>query len=122
MIAALIGPEPAKFYFFEEIENGIHPTRLHLLMQLIESKTIHGNIQVVASSHSPQLLAILGPSSLRYTSLVFRLENDTEARIKGILDIPNAKEVIGKQDIAKLLSTGWLEDAVAFTSDGGMAS
>jgi len=122
MIAALIGPEPAKFYFFEELENGIHPTRLHLLMQLIESKTVHGSIQVVASSHSPQLLAILSPSSLRHTSLVFRLENDTEARIKGIWDIPNAKEVIGKQDIAKLLSSGWLEDAVAFTAGEGLPS
>jgi hypothetical protein len=91
-------------------------------MQLIESKTVHGSIQVVASSHSPQLLAILSPSSLRHTSLVFRLENDTEARIKGIWDIPNAKEVIGKQDIAKLLSSGWLEDAVAFTAGEGLPS
>ncbi|MEO5337808.1 MAG: AAA family ATPase [Magnetospirillum sp. WYHS-4] len=36
IIAALLGPHPASFYFFEEIDNGIHPARLHLLLQLIE--------------------------------------------------------------------------------------
>ena len=56
MIAAMLGPKPAKFYFIEELENGIHPTRLHLLLQLIEQKVAEGNIQVVATSHSPQLL------------------------------------------------------------------
>jgi predicted ATPase len=36
MIAALLEPEPAQFYFFEELDNGIHPTRLNLLLQLID--------------------------------------------------------------------------------------
>src|SRR5262249_38629135 len=35
MIAALLGPQPARHYFFEELDNGIHPTRLGLLLQLI---------------------------------------------------------------------------------------
>jgi len=56
MIAAMLGTKPARFYFFEELENGIHPTRLYLLLQLIEQKVTGGKIQVVATSHSPQLL------------------------------------------------------------------
>ncbi len=38
MIAALLGPKPAKMYFFEELDNGLHPTRLYLLLQLAEKK------------------------------------------------------------------------------------
>ena len=30
VLAAIFGPEPASFYFIEELENGIHPTRLGL--------------------------------------------------------------------------------------------
>ncbi|MBW4579924.1 MAG: ATP-binding protein [Tildeniella nuda ZEHNDER 1965/U140] len=48
MLAALLGSEPAQFYFFEELDNGIHPTRLHLLLQLIEQKVPEGKIQMVA--------------------------------------------------------------------------
>ena len=36
VLAALLSPNPASAYFFEEIDNGIHPARLHLLIDLIE--------------------------------------------------------------------------------------
>ena len=34
MLAALLDREPASLYVFEEIDNGIHPARLHLLADL----------------------------------------------------------------------------------------
>ncbi|MBI1209063.1 MAG: AAA family ATPase [Azospirillum sp.] len=117
MIAALIGPNPAKFYFFEEIDNGIHPTRLKLLVELIETQVKKTGIQVVTTTHSPDLLALLSPESLKNASLIYRLPGHGEARIKPILDIPTAKEVLEKQDIRRLLASGWFEDALAFTDD-----
>lgn len=119
MIAALIGPEPARFYFFEELDNGIHSTRLHLLLQLIERKVGEGSIQMVASSHSPQMLAALSHASLESASLVYRLADRPEARIKRILDLPEAKRIVEKQDIARLLASGWLEDAVMLSEEEG---
>ena len=37
-LAAFLGPNPSSFYFFEELENGIHPSRLGLLLELIETQ------------------------------------------------------------------------------------
>src|SRR5262245_61163524 len=59
MIAAMLGPDPARFYFFEELDNGIHPTPLYLLLQLIEQSVGGGMIQAVGTTHSPQLLGFL---------------------------------------------------------------
>ena len=115
MIAALLGPEPAQFYFFEELENGIHPTRLALLLQLIEQKTAKGPIQIVATSHSPQLLALLSPDARNSASLVYRLEGRPDAGICQITEIPEAKRVLEDNDLARLHSSGWLENAVEFT-------
>ena len=39
ILAALLGTDPARLYFFEEIDNGIHPSRLRLLLDLIEGQT-----------------------------------------------------------------------------------
>jgi predicted ATPase len=117
IIAALLGPHPASFYFFEELENGIHPTRLHLLTSLIERKVSQGSIQVVASSHSPQLLGMLDPESLEHASLTYRLEGSPGARIRRILDIPEASRVIREQAPASLHASGWFEDAVAFVEE-----
>ncbi|MEC4880788.1 MAG: AAA family ATPase [Scytonema sp. PMC 1070.18] len=117
MIAALLGQKPARFYFFEELDNGIHPTRLHLLLQLIERKVSQGTIQIVATTHSPQLLRLLSSQSLEYTSLTYRFSDKPDAHIKRIVDIPQARRVIHEQDLARLHESGWLEDAVDFTED-----
>ncbi|NLX54787.1 MAG: ATP-binding protein [Planctomycetaceae bacterium] len=119
MIAAMLGTKPAKFYFFEELENGIHPTRLYLLLQLIEQKVADGKIQVVATSHSPQLLGFLGDKARADAALVYRLENQPDARIRRIVEIPEADRVLRDQDLARLLASGWLEDAVAFSEGAG---
>lgn len=114
IIAALLGSAPAQFYFFEELENGIHPARLHLLLQLIEKNVNTRNIQIVATTHSPQLLGLLSKQSLDYAALIYRIEGTADARIKRILDIPEAKRVIEEQDLVRLHASGWLEDAVEF--------
>jgi len=114
IIAAMLGPKPAKFYFFEELENGIHPTRLHLLLQLIEQKTSEGNIQVVATTHSPQLLGLLSEESRRSAALVYRLAGQADARIRPILQIPDVERILKQQDLAQLHGSGWMEDVVEF--------
>ena len=42
MLAALLDTNSEHLYFFEEIDNGIHPSRLHLLIDLIERQTAKG--------------------------------------------------------------------------------
>lgn len=117
MIAAFLGPDPANFYFFEELDNGIHPTRLHLLLQLIEQQTARQGRQVMATTHSPQLLAYLSADSLKSATLVYRPKEQVSAQIKRIVDIPTIMRVLRKQDLARLHATGWLENAVDLTTD-----
>ena len=117
MIAALLEPQTAQFYFFEELDNGIHPTRLNLLLQLIERQVEQGSIQIVATTHSPQLLRLLSPKALESTSLTYRLPDRLDAKIKRIVDIPEAKHLIQEQNLARLHESGWLEDAVYFFED-----
>lgn len=115
MAAAMISPDSSGFYFIEEIDNGIHPTRLHLLVKLIEQHTRDGRIQVVATTHSPQLLSFLSEESREHASLVYRLSGQPGARIKRIMDLPDIARILKTQDLARLHAAGWMEDAVALT-------
>jgi predicted ATPase len=119
--AALLGTNRGKFYFFEELENGIHPSRLHLLLQLISQTVFNANIQIITTTHSPQLLRLLSPKSLEAASFTYRLPDRVDAGIKRILDIPEARQVLEKQDIARLHDSGWLEDAMYFLEDEEIA-
>ena len=115
MLAALLGPDPARLYFFEEIDNGIHPSRLNLLIDLIEQQTAKGEIQVIATTHSPQLLSMIGDTTFENTSVVCRLEDSEDAVIRPVADLPNATELRGSQGLGRLLAGGWMETALNFT-------
>ena len=68
----------------------------------------------MATSHSPQLLQFLSPESLQHASLVYRLPDHPEARIKRIVDIPNAERIIKEQPVSVLHASSWFEDVLDF--------
>ena len=115
MLAALLGPDPARLYFFEEIDNGLHPSRLHLLLDLIETQTERSGVQVVTTTHSPELLSMMSDRTFADTSIVCRLPGATEAIIRPVSEIPQAAELRKSQELGRLLADGWMEDALAFT-------
>jgi predicted ATPase len=115
LLAALLSPVPG-LVFLEEIENGLHPSRLRLLVDLLHSRAREGGVQVVATTHSPTLLALLDEDLLQHVSLVYRLEGEPSGRIQRILDIPDAARVLASHDRAGLLASGWFENIVEFAS------
>ena len=118
MLAALLGPDPARLYFFEEIDNGLHPSRLHLLLDLIETQTEKTGIQVVTTTHSPELLTMMSDRTFKSTSVVCRLPDSTDAVIRSVSEIPQAAELRKSQGLGRLLAGGWMETALAFTANG----
>ena len=116
-LAAFLGPKPSRLYFIEEIENGIHPSRLHLLLDLIETQTEERGIQVVATTHSPALLTAMGDRTFENTSVVCRLPDTADSIIRLLRDIPNARDLRKEQGMGRLLEGGWMERALYFTED-----
>jgi len=117
MLAALLDPGASRLYFIEEIENGIHPTRLHLLAQLIEQQCRDGHIQVVATTHSPMLLGFLSATSRQDALLVYRLRGEDESHVRRIAELPDLNRILETQDLGRLHASGWMEDMVELMSD-----
>lgn len=122
MLATLLGPNPEwrsgtqpRLYFFEEIDNGIHPSRVRLLIDLIERQTAKGEIQVITTTHSPDLLTLMNDETFKNSSVVCRLEDADDAIIRPVAELPKAEELRKSQGLGNLLSDGWIEDALAFT-------
>ena len=125
MLVALLGKDPAHLYFFEEIDNGIHPARLRLLLDLVERQTAKNKVQVITTTHSTDLLSMIADRTFENTSVVCRLEDTTDAIIRSVSDLPNAFQLRRTQGLGRLLAGGWMETALAFTEGregGGEAS
>lgn len=114
LAAALLSSDSGRVYFFEELDNGIHPTRLHLLLDLIETACANGDVQVIATTHNPSLLVHLGEQALQDALLVYRTEGEAQSRVRRIGDLPDIRRILKNQDLGTLHATGWLEDAAFF--------
>ena len=116
MLAALLSPNPAGVYFFEEIDNGIHPNRLWLLLDLIEKQTAKNRTQVITTTHSPDVLNLINDKTFENTSTVSRLEDNDDAIIRPVDSLPNARKLRNAQGLGRLHTSGWMEDMVNLTA------
>ena len=119
MLAALLSPSPAGVYFFEEIDNGIHPSRLHLLIDLIERQTAKNGVQVITTTHSPEVLNLINDDSFENTSVVYRDEESAHAIIRPVAELPNARKLRRSRGLGRLHQGGWMEDMLAFEEAEG---
>ena len=113
ILAALFGADESGCYFFEEIDNGIHPNRLWLLLEFIERQTDERNVQVVTTTHSPALLSWMGDTTFENTSVVYRDEYWTDSVIRPIADLYDLRKLRESFTLGELHTTGWLEHAMA---------
>lgn len=114
LIAALLSPDSGRIYFFEEFDNGIHPTRLHLLLQLVQQVCKQKDVQVIGTTHNPAMLAFLEEDALNHALLVYRRDG-SGSRVRKIVDLPDLRKILETQDLGRLHSTGWLENAAIFS-------
>ncbi len=59
ILCLLRDPDPPPVIFIEELENGLDPRSIHLIVEEVRNAVLGGTTQVVATSHSPYLLDLL---------------------------------------------------------------
>lgn len=96
----------------EDIEAGIHPTRIRLLVEYLETVTSERDIQIIATTHSPVVLQWLGDESLRNAVVFGRVPEHEGTIMRRLGDLPHLFEVLQRKGIDELYTTGWLEMAL----------
>lgn len=109
--AAFFQPDMPDIITIEEIENGIHPTRVRLLLELLKSQSSGDGPQVFATTHSPVVLAWLDESDYETTFFCKRDEETGASIIKPLSEIPHLIELVKNQPLSELFTEGWMEGA-----------
>jgi len=71
-----------------------------------------GQIQVIATTHSPVVLQWLGDEALRNAIVFGRIPEHEGTIMRRLGDLPYFNEVVEKAGIDELFTTGWLEMAL----------
>ena len=95
----------------EEIGNGIHASRVQLLMELIRTQAETRNTQVIATTHSATVLEWLQEDDYKTTFFCRRDESTGESRICSLADVPHFTDAVKNAPVSELFSEGWLEMA-----------
>ena len=116
ILAAMLGKHSTLLglYVFEEIDAGIHPSRLWLLLDLIEEQASKGDLQIITTTHSSDLLAMIGDDTFYNTSVVCRLPNTDDSVIRPLCDLPRSGDLRDSQGLGRLHASGWMEDVISF--------
>ena len=111
LTAAFFQPDMPRIMMIEEIENGIHASRLQILLELLRSQAEATKTQIFATTHSPVILDWLQEEDYKTTFLCTRDESTGETKIRSLADVPQFMDVIKKTPASELFSEGWLEAA-----------
>lgn len=114
VVARLLGAKAGGVLVIEEPDIGLHPSRAHLLAGLFEQLCEQRKVQVIATTHSPALLAQLSDKALDDV-VAFRRDAHGHASIARRVGNfpPSYRELLQKRDAReRLISSGWLERAV----------
>ena len=109
--AAFFQPAMPQIMTIEEIEKGIHANRTRLILELLRANAAAGSTQILATTHSPSVLAWLERSEYARTYLCRRNQSTGEATITRLGDVPGFKEVASEHSLGDLFTEGWLEAA-----------
>ena len=112
LTAAFFQPDMPSLMTIEEIENGIHASRVRLLLELLRSQVEATKTQIMATTHSATVLDWLREEEYRTTFFCKRDEGTGESKICALADVPHFMEVVKKKPASELFSEGWLEAAL----------
>ena len=112
LTAAFFQPDMPDIMTIEEIENGIHSSRVQLLLDLLRSQAETTKTQIMATTHSATVLDWLREDDYRTTFLCTRDKATGESRLCCLADVPHFLDAIKKTPASELFAEGWLETAV----------
>ena len=110
LVAVLFQPIKPILLCIEEIENGMHPARLRLVLELLRAFVANGT-QVIVTTHAPWLLAWLSQEELAATQIFYRGE-DGSSQVKSCGEHGFLMDALKNTPIEELFAEGYLEQTL----------
>ena len=85
-------------------------------MNLLQSRIEQTGLQVIATTHSPQLVRLMA-KSLAQVSITYRLEGEPGTDIMRLSDMEGIQDAIEAGDLANLHDSSWFEDVLSFMAN-----
>lgn len=107
--AAMLSATEGSLVVIEEIDNGVHPSRAHHLLQKIQSIAKGRSLRVLLSTHNPAMLDALPDSAVPDVVFCYRDPSDGASRLVRLAEVSDYPELMAQGALGHLMTTGALE-------------
>lgn len=112
IITSLISGEPNSMVVIEEVDNGIHPSRIRNLVQTITHFANEKRIDVIITTHNPALLNVLSKEEMLGVVLCYRTIEDGTSQFFALPDLDALPALLAKGKLGDLTVRGELLNAI----------
>lgn len=108
-IAALLSVPEGSMLVIEEIDNGVHPSRVDALVASIRSIAAERSLSILLTSHNPTLLDALPLEAVPDVVFCYRDPKTGYSQLKPLRELPDYPELIAQGSLGDLLVRGMVD-------------
>lgn len=112
IVAALLTREPGSLLVIEEVDNGLHPSRSHVLLDMLQTLGKERSIDVLVTTHNPALLDAAGAPMVPFITVAHRDQVTGASELKQLEDLQQLPKLLAFGNVGKLSSEGRIESAL----------
>ena len=112
IVSALLTRPSESLLVVEEIDNGLHPSRAKLLLNMLTTLGVERKVDVLVTTHNPALLDAMGNSMVPFITIAHRDQQTGASRLTLLEDIEQLPKLLAEGSIGKLSSQGKIEQAL----------
>ncbi|NEO14268.1 MULTISPECIES: AAA family ATPase [unclassified Moorena] len=109
IITALITRPEGSQLVIEDVDNGLHPSRLHLLITMLKEIGEKRKIDILVTTHNPALLDALGPEMIPFVVVAHRDSETGESTLTLLETIDNLPKLMASGSLGNLVTKGAIE-------------
>jgi hypothetical protein len=112
IVTAMLTREKGDLLVIEEVDNGLHPSRAHVLVDMLRTIGKQRGIDVIVTTHSPALLDAAGARMVPFITVAHRDDVTGATLLTQLEDIEQLPKLMAGGSLGRLSSEGRIEAAL----------
>ncbi len=112
IVTALLTREQRSLLVIEEVDNGLHPSRAHILVDMLKILGNQRGIDVIVTTHNPALLDAAGVRMIPFITIAHRDGRTGASQLTQLEDIQQLPKLMASGSLGRLNTEGRIESAL----------
>jgi len=113
ILTALLTRPKSSLLVIEEVDNGLHPSRARLLLEMLKTVGAQRGVDVLVTTHNPALLDAMGTEMVPFITVANRDPATGHSVLTLLEELDQLPKLLAQGPIGRLSSQGLIEQSLA---------